>query len=205
MNICSYWREAAMEQPTSRPSDPIVVSESSPADYAAIHQIHSYYIEHTDNNWNHQAKPFEPFKAHLEDLRHMGRPVLVAWLNNSVVGYGALHEFRSADGYWPCVENSVYVHPDHQSRGIGKMLMAALIEQARANDLWAIIAVIDAGNTDSIRFHERFGFYECGRMNHIGEKNHRSISVVYLQYDIPENRIRYLSQPVEEAVSQKGS
>ena len=65
--------------------------------------------------------------------------------------------------------------------------------------------MIDSGNTDSIRFHERFGFYECGRMNHIGEKNHRALSVVYLQYDIPENRIRYLSQPVEEAVSQKGS
>jgi phosphinothricin acetyltransferase len=194
-----------MEQLESRNRDPIVVSEAFTADYVAIHQIHSHYIEYTDNNWNHQPKPFEPFKAHLEELRHMGRPVLVARLADHVVGYGALHEFRSADGYWPCVENSVYVHPDHQGHGIGKMLMAALIEQERANGLWAIIAVIDSGNADSIRFHERFGFYECGRMNHIGEKNHRALSVVYLQYDIPENRIRYLCQPAEEAVSQKGS
>jgi len=135
----------------------------------------------------------------------MGRPVLVARLADRVIGYGALHEFRNADGYWPCVENSVYVHPDHQGRGIGKLLMTALIEQARLNGLWAIIAVIDSGNMDSIRFHERFGFYECGRMNHIGEKNHRSLSVVYLQYDLPENRIQYLTQTAEEAASLKGS
>lgn len=174
-------------------SDRVIICEAEQSDYDAIYAIYSYYVEQTDNNWNHRPKPIGPFKTHFEELRQMGRPVIVAMKNNSVVGYGALHEFRSADGYWPCVENSVYVHPEHQGQRIGRQLMSAVIDQATACGLWAIIAVIDSGNESSIRFHEQSGFTECGRMNQIGEKNHRSLSVVFLQYDIPMNRDRFLS------------
>lgn len=183
-----------MTQPGIPANDAVRIEEATETDYPAIYEINAYYIEQTDNNWNHRPRPFGRFAANLETIRRKGRPAIVARLNNSVVGYGTLHEFRSADGYWPCVENSIYVHPDHQKKGIGKMLMKALIEQAQATGCWSIIAVADAGNQDSIVFHERFGFKECGRINQIGEKNHRALSVVYLQLDIPENRNRFLEQ-----------
>lgn len=190
-----------MNQPGIPENNAIRIEEATEADYSAIYEINAYYIEHTDTNWNHRPRPFERFAANLHALNQKGRPAIVARLNNHVVGYGTLHEFRSADGYWPSVENSIYVHPDHQKKGIGKMLMKALIAQAKATGCWSIIAVADAGNQDSIIFHERFGFKECGRINLIGEKNHRALSVVYLQLDIPENRNRFLEQPNERASS----
>ena len=176
------------------------IEEAAESDFQAIYEINSYYIEQTDSNWNHRPRPFKRFEANLKGMRLKGRPAMVARLNDSVVGYGTFHEFRSADGYWPCVENSIYVQPDYQKHGIGKMLMQALIAQAQATGCWSIIAVVDAGNQDSIIFHERFGYKECGRFNQIGEKNHRALSVVYLLLDLPDNRNRYLEQPSEEVL-----
>ena len=181
-----------MTERTHHHSENLVICEAEPSDYAAIYAIYAYYIEQTDNNWNHRPKSLDVFKAHFDLIRQMDRPAIVARLTDSVIGYGALHEFRSADGYWPCAENSVYVHPDHQGQGIGRMLMTALLEQARTAGLWAVIAVIDSGNQSSIQFHEQFGFTECGRLSQIGEKNHHALSAVFMQYDIPENRSQFL-------------
>ncbi len=183
-----------MNSPDPAKLPQLTIETASEADYPAIYAIYAHYIEKTDNNWNDRPRPFDQVEADLEALKAEGRPAMVARSENIVVGYGMLHAFRSADGYWPCVENSIYVHPDHQKKGIGHFLMNALIQQAEMTGCWSIIAVIDAGNSDSIRFHEKFGFFECGRMNQIGEKNNRALSVVFLQFDIPENRIRYLNR-----------
>ena len=181
-----------MDQHNFSKIDPVFICEAVASDYDAIYDIYVYYIQNSNNNWNHQPKSSGSFKSQIDELCKIGRPTIVARQNNSVVGYGMLHDFRSADGYWPCVENSIYVHPDYQGQRIGGQLMAALISQAKSCQLWAIIAVIDSANESSILFHERYGFIECGRMNQIGEKNHQVLSVVFLQYDIPENRNQYL-------------
>jgi L-amino acid N-acyltransferase YncA len=172
---------------------PIIVCEAAITDYDAVFAIYSYYIEHSNNNWRYQPKPFDQFKTDLDEYKLTGRPAFVAKQNNRIVGYGALHDFRSADGYWPCVENSIYVHPNVRGFGIGSLLMNALIDQANSCRLWSIIAAIDSANEGSIRFHERFGFKICGRLNNIGEKGHQALSAVFMQLDIPENRNRFFN------------
>ena len=84
-------------------------------------------------------------------------------------------------GYRFTTENSVYVATKYRGKGIGKLLLAPLIEAARKRGLHAIIAAIDADNDISIRLHARFGFEKVGHFKRVGFKFNRWLDVVYME------------------------
>src|SRR5690606_25296010 len=94
--------------------------------------------------------------------------------------------YRSRAGYRKTVEHSIYLREEAQGRGAGKLLMKALIEDARARGFHLMVAVIDAKNESSIRFHERFGFQLAGHLPQAGFKHGRwldQINMVLLLND----------------------
>jgi L-amino acid N-acyltransferase YncA len=98
-----------------------------------------------------------------------------------VVGYGSLHTFRGKRGYRFTVENSVYVHPDHQRQGIGSAILADQIERARALGLRAIVAGIDSQQEASVALHAKHGFIEVARFPQIGHKFGQWLDVIFMQ------------------------
>jgi len=84
-------------------------------------------------------------------------------------------------GYRFTVEHSVHVRQDRWGRGIGRMLVEALVDRARLEEKHVMVAGIDASNVRSIRFHERLGFFEVARMPEIGEKFGRRLDLVLVQ------------------------
>ncbi|MET0971296.1 MAG: N-acetyltransferase family protein, partial [Tardiphaga sp.] len=79
------------------------------------------------------------------------------------------------------VEHSVYVTDEAQRRGIGKMLLAALITEARVMGKRVMVGAIDASNYASLALHEHMGFEETGRMHGVGEKFGRRLDMVLVQ------------------------
>lgn len=171
----------------------LVIRPAEPVEYEAAYRIYAHYIETTNFNWNHRPRPCTEFQASAARVSAQGRPMLVAVGPDGVLGFAMLHDFRAPDGYWPCVENSIYVQPELRGQGIGHRLMEASLEQARATGVWAIIAVIDARNEQSIQFHTQHHFRSCGLLENIGEKNGIALSAVFMQHDLPENRERYFA------------
>ena len=108
-------------------------------------------------------------------------PVTVATIDGEVVGWGSLSPYHRRQAYRHTVENSVYVAPTHQRRGIGRLLLADLIERAKAIGYHAIIAVIDGEQAGSIALHEQLGFARVGLFREIGFKFGRWCDVHYLQ------------------------
>ena len=94
------------------------------------------------------------------DAKATGRyPVIgVTDAGNELFGFASYGPFRAWPAYKYTVEHSVYVARDHRGRGVGRMLLAALIDRARAQDYHNLIAGIDAQNAVSIAMHQRFGF-----------------------------------------------
>ena len=129
----------------------------------------------------------EPLTAQPEwfaEHRAAGWPALVAEHRGEVVGCASYGEFRDTTrwpGYRPTVEHSIHVRQDHWRRGIGRMLMEALVEQARSEGRHVMVAGVDASNVDSIQFHERLGFFEVARMPELGEKFGRRLDLVLMQ------------------------
>lgn len=108
-------------------------------------------------------------------------PLLVAEDETGVLGLATFSDFRSFPGYRYSVEHSVHVRADCRGRGIGVRLVEALFEPARALGKHVMIGGIDADNPGSLRFHERLGFSEVGRMPEVGRKGGKWLNLVFMQ------------------------
>jgi L-amino acid N-acyltransferase len=97
------------------------------------------------------------------------------------VGFAALSPWRSRPAYSTSVEDSIYVHPDNQGRGIGKTLLAELIDVATAHGFHAVFARIVGGHETSIKLHEAFGFDIVGTEREVGRKFGRWLDVVVME------------------------
>ncbi len=112
-------------------------------------------------------------------------PTLMAVDQGEVIGYAGYGTFRDKAGYDYTVEHSVYVRDGYRTSGVGRMLMAALIDYARGHGVHVMLGVLDADNAASLAFHERLGFVEVGRLPQVGRKFDRWLDVVFVQLTFP--------------------
>lgn len=157
-------------------------------DLPAVAAIYDHAIVHTDAIWLDEPLGLDAFAERIAPLRGAGFPVLVAVEADGpdggeppVVGYASYGPFRSLAGYAATVEHSVFVAPGHEGRGIGQLLLDELLARARAEGRRAMVAAVDGSNAGSIRFHERNGFVEVGRLPGVGTKHGRPLDLVLLQ------------------------
>jgi phosphinothricin acetyltransferase len=85
----------------------------------------------------------------------------------SVIGWAAASAVSSRAVYRGVIEHSVYVDPAHQGRGVGRLLLRALIDAAEDTGYWTIQSSIFPENTTSLRLHENAGFRMVGRRERI--------------------------------------
>jgi phosphinothricin acetyltransferase len=111
-----------------------------------------------------------------------GFPYLVAILEGRVVGYAYAGAYRPRPAYRFTVENSVYLEPAIQRRGIGLQLLQRLIGESEARGYRQMIAVIgDSANAGSIGVHRKCGFQMIGTHPHVGFKFERWLNTVMMQ------------------------
>lgn len=150
-------------------------------DCPGILEIYNDAVLTTTASYDSEPRTLDHRIAWFDDHATNNYPVFVAILDGQIVGWSSLSRFHDRYGYRFTAENSVYVASIHRGRGIGRELLAPLIEAGRARGLHAIIAAIDASNEPSIRLHARFGFQKVGHFKEVGHKFDRWLDVVYLQ------------------------
>ncbi len=107
--------------------------------------------------------------------------VLVVEDDGEVVGFGALSQYRERAGYATTVEDSVYVHEDHRGKGVGRLLLAELVERATAHGFHALMAKVVGDHQASINLHAAAGFDVVGHEREVGRKFGRWLDVVLLE------------------------
>ena len=110
--------------------------------------------------------------------------VLVAEEQGELLGVAAFGPFRDIvrrPGYRFTVENTIHVRRDRWRSGVGRDLMQALANDARASGKHTMVAAVDGANEASLRFHERLGFVEVAHMPELGAKLGRWCDLVLLQ------------------------
>ena len=132
---------------------------------------------------------FDLVPAHARTSRSSGcrtasgaRIVLVAEDDDgTVTGFAAISPYRERAAYSTTVEDSVYVHPDHQGRGVGRLLLDALVDTARAHGFHAVMARIVADHEASIALHAVCGFEIVGHEREVGRKFGRWLDVTLME------------------------
>lgn len=101
--------------------------------------------------------------------------------DGSLAGFATYGTFRNWPAYKYTVEHSLYIHKEQRGRGLGRRLLEELIRRAEAQELHALVGVIDAGNAASIAFHKQMGFTHAGTLREVGYKFGRWLDVAFYQ------------------------
>jgi phosphinothricin acetyltransferase len=122
----------------------------------------------------------------MADLTAKGFPYLVAEADGVLGGYAYCGPYRARPAYRHTVENSVYVAHDMHRRGVGRVLLAALIEASAAAGFRQMIAVIGDSpkQAASIGLHEAAGFRHVGILQDVGFKHGRWLDSVLMQREL---------------------
>ena len=128
-------------------------------------------IIHSTALYDYRPRTMETMRPWFEAKTQGGFPVLGAVNGKGVLrGFASYGTFRSFPAYKYTVEHSVYVHKDHRGHGVGRLLLARLIETARAQDKHVLIGAIDRSNRASIALHTALGFFHAGTLREVGFK-----------------------------------
>lgn len=172
-----------------------IIRTATAADMAAITGIYrpavlegtaSFELEPPD-----EPEMLRRFKAIAEG----GYPYFVAELDGRIVGYAYANAYRTRPGYRFTVEDSIYIAPEAQGRGIGRVLLKALIDTSTVKGYRLMVAVIgDSRRFGSIVLHRNAGFTFCGTIHSVGYKFGRWLDSVIMELPLGESD---KSNPVE--------
>lgn len=153
----------------------------SDLDSLQILEIINFNILNSTSIYDYKSRNLEEQKIIFENILSKNYPIIVAKIDDVLVGFGMYSEFRFKEGYKYTIEHSIYVHPDFQGKGIGKLLLSMLIELAKKQNFHTMIGVIDSENISSILFHEQFGFKIVGEIKESGFKFNRWLNSIFMQ------------------------
>jgi L-amino acid N-acyltransferase len=152
----------------------------------AILAIFNEAIAHSTALYDYKPRTMETMEAWFDVKRKGNYPVLGAFdKDESLAGFASFGTFRAWPAYKYSVEHSVYIRQDLRGRGIGKQLLASLVEAAKAQDYHMMIGGVDSTNTASIRLHLSLGFTQCASIKHAGFKFGRWLDLEFYQLILP--------------------
>jgi phosphinothricin acetyltransferase len=157
------------------------VRDATEDDLPAILAIINEATANTTAVWSLVQTTLDARRSWWQDRIAAGYPVLVADDHDGVLGFASYGQFRPFDGYLHSVEHSVYVDQRARWRGVGRALLAALIERATQDGKHVMVAGIDATNLASIRLHETLGFTRAGTLVEVGRKFDRWLDLLFMQ------------------------
>ena len=163
------------------PGDP-VVRPFVEADAPAVARIYAHHVAHGVATFDLEAPPPADWLAKAAGITGAGWPFLVAAEDGEVAGFGHVSAWRARPAYGATVEDTVYLAPGREGRGIGRALLTAVLDRAAAAGAQQSIAVIaDSGDPASQALHRALGFVEAGRLRRVGYKHGRWLDVVLMQ------------------------
>ncbi|CAG9231366.1 Phosphinothricin N-acetyltransferase [Paraburkholderia tropica] len=152
------------------PTAPLM-RDATPADFAAIGAIYAHHVLHG-------AASFEETPPSLDDLlrrhaavREQGLPWLVAEIDGKVAGYCYATPYRPRSAYRYTVEDSIYIDEAFRGRGLGRVLLEALIARCEQGPWRQMIAVIADPKGGSLALHASLGFELVGTLRGVGFKH----------------------------------
>lgn len=149
----------------------------------AVIDIFNHFVTQSFAAYPDQPLPHDFFGRFQQMIQ--GYPAYVATVDlGRVVGFAFLRPFHPANTLRRTAEVTYFISPEFTRRGIGTALLNRLISEAVSRGIDSLVASISSKNEESIAFHRKNGFRECGRFERAGRKNGQDFDIVWMQRQI---------------------
>ena len=156
---------------------PVTIRPATTQDAPEVMAIYNHYIRHTVVNFASTEKTLGEVEAMIDT-----RPAFfVADRDGAVLGFSTYGQFRNGDGYARCMEHTILLRPDASGAGLGRALLTAVEEHARAHGAHSIFAGVAAENEAGRAFHAAMGYAETWTLRETGWKFGRWLDLVLMQ------------------------
>jgi phosphinothricin acetyltransferase len=166
-------------------------------DIPDIREIYNYYVTNSVVTFDEKQWTVAQWRDKFAHLTKLGLPFLVAESpTGQVLGYALAQPWAGKSAYRYTVEDSIYLGQAAAGKGLGRVLLEALIDACREKGLRELVAVVsDKGAEASVALHEKLGFVEVGRMGRVGFKFGRWLGTIYLQKSLkPEKKVKLFAR-----------
>ncbi|MEJ6394018.1 N-acetyltransferase family protein [Gymnodinialimonas sp. 2305UL16-5] len=153
-----------------------MIARAGPDDIAPITALWNEVIRDTTITFTSADKSRDDIAALIER-----QPVFAARQGADWVGFATLGPFRSGDGYARTFEHAIYLNAAARGSGLGRGLMRAVEDAARAEGGHSLIAGISGENAPAVAFHAHMGFAQVGQVPEAGFKFGRYIDLILMQ------------------------
>jgi L-amino acid N-acyltransferase YncA len=169
--------------PPAEPAFSFELRQANDRDVPHMLEIYNHYVANSTVTFDEDALTLKEMRRKFHDVERLGFPWLVAVSpTGMILGYAYVTPWKAKAAYRYTVEDSIYLSPAATGKGVGKALMARMLDDARAAGIKEVIAVIADRNADaSIAMHENFGFKKIGEMGKVGFKFGRWLGTVLMQ------------------------
>jgi L-amino acid N-acyltransferase YncA len=158
---------------------------ATPDDIPAIHRIYSHAVINGTASWEWEPPSADEMLRRMTAICDGGYPWIVATSEEAVLGYAYAGAYRPRAAYrWTC-EDSIYIAPEAQGQGLGRLLLTDLVSRCTSLGFRQMVAVIgDANSTPSVRLHTAMGFAPAGLIRNAGFKHGRWLDQVLMQREL---------------------
>ena len=147
-----------------------------------IRDIFNDAIVNSTALYEYHPRSAETIAAWFEGKAAGGYPVIGAIdETEALLGFASYGSFRAWPAFKYSIEHSVYVHPEHRGKGVGRALMTQLVDAAQEQGYHVMVGGIDLDNGASIALHERLGFVHAGTVRQAGFKFGRWLDLGFWQ------------------------
>jgi L-amino acid N-acyltransferase YncA len=159
----------------------MIVRPATPADAEAMADIYGHNAIHETGTFEEAPPTPQEMAARLQAVQARGLPWVVVEDEGRLLGFAYAGPYRLRSAYRYTAEDSVYVAPDAQGRGVGRAALQRVIEACEAMGLRQLVAVIgDSANAGSVSLHRSLGFLPAGTLPDVGYKHGRWLDVVLM-------------------------
>lgn len=176
--------------PPPEPEFSFELRQATDRDVPHMLEIYNHYVLNSTVTFDEDQLTLNEMRTKLRDVERLGFPWLVAVSpTGMILGYAYVTPWKAKAAYRYTVEDSIYLSPAATGKGIGKALMARMLDDAKAAGIKEVIAVIaDKGADASIAIHEQLGFRKIGEMGKVGYKFSRWLGTVLMQKSLKGGR-----------------
>lgn len=150
------------------------------------HQVRSIYLEGIGTGDSTFESETPDWKAW--DSSHLPEHRLVVREGDRVLAWAALSPVSTRPVYAGVAELSLYVGTEHRGKGVGSMLLEAVIRSTEKASLWTLQGGIFPENTPGLHLVKKHGFREVGRRKKIGKMTYGYLAGTWRDVILVERR-----------------